>query len=233
MTGMMDDEELNIYCEYVLMPRLEAFADKAHEAGVEAYITADRKGLPAVALNAGEGRFIISYTPLDVDWEALMDLDPDSCIMLLTATLRLASDELEDNAGRLVFPEEQLPDFRTFMGLLESGIWMRDNALNLEYTEADVIPKLNGLLQVLDEAGLEHTEVLYREGATPVILAESGGSAYEFSWIHFDEDTYLLRIAYRSNEDYADAMLFPEGSAMEEADHYDKLLGIFERYSLQ
>ncbi|MBR6257356.1 MAG: hypothetical protein IKR23_08255 [Lachnospiraceae bacterium] len=45
--------------------------------------------------------------------------------------------------------------------------------------------------------------------------------------------TFLLRIAYRSNEDYTDAMLFPEGSAMEEADHYDKLLGIFERYSLQ
>jgi len=233
MTGLMDDEELNIYCEYVLMPRLNELADKAHEAGVDAYLTADRKQLPAVAVDSGEGRFIISYTPLDIDWEDLMDLKRDSCVMLLTATLRLATDELEEQTGRLIFPEEQLPDFESLLALIKSGIWMRKNALDTVYAEADVLPKLNGLLPLLDENGLEHTGVLYPEGVSPMILVESAGAAYEFSYIHFDEDTYLLRIAYRDNPDYADAMLFPEGSAMEEAEYYDKVLGIFEKFSIQ
>ena len=233
MTEMMDDEELNIYCEYVLMPRLEELINKAVEAGADAYMTADRKGLPAVALNIGEGRFVISYMPLDVDWEALMDLERDSCVMLLTAGLRLSTDELEEETGKLIFPEEQLPEFETLSEILRSGIWMRENALNREYTGEEILPKLNGLIPLLDENGFEHTGIMYREGGTPVVLVESGESAYEFSWIHFDEDTYLLRIAYRGNEDYADAMVFPEGGAMEEPEYYDKVLGIFERYSRQ
>ena len=233
MTGLMDDEELNIYCEYVLMPRLKELVDMAHEAGADAYLTVDRKQLPAVALDSEEGRFIISYTPFDVDWEDLMDLKRDSCDLLLSATLRLSSDELEENTGRLIFPEKQMPGFEALLALLKSGIWMRENALDIVYAEADVLPKLNGLLPVLDDNGLEHTGVLYPEGVSPMILVESAGSPYEFSYVHLNEDTYLLRIAYRNNPDYADAMLFPEGSAMEEAEYYDKVLGIFERYSLQ
>ena len=233
MTGLMNDEELNIYCEYVLMPRLNVLVDMAHEAGADAYLTVDRKQLPAVALDSEEGRFILSYTPLDIDWEDLMELKRDSCVMLFSATLRLASDELEEQTGRLIFPEEQMPGFEILLALLKSGMWMRENALDSVYAGADVLPKLNGLLPLLDDNGFEHTGVLYPEGVSPMILVESAGSAYEFSYIHFDEDTYLLRIAYRDNPDYADAMLFPEGSAMEEAEYYDKVLGIFERFSIQ
>ena len=233
MTGLMDDEELNIYCEYVLMPRLEALLDKALEAGADAYMSVDSKGLPAIAVNSGDGKYIISYTPLDVDWEALMELERDSCIMLLTATLRLVTREPEKAIGQLIFPEENIPGLKKLMDILGSGIWMRRNALKLEKTGADVLPKLNGLLPLLDETGLEHTKVLYTEEGVSFVLVESAGSAYELSYEHFDEETYLLRIAYLENEDYADAMIFPEGSAMKEPEYYDKVLGIFERYSQQ
>ena len=233
MTDLMTEEELNIFCEYVLMPRLEALVNDALEAGADAYLSVDRKGLPAVALNTEEGRFILSYTPLDVDWEALMDLERDSCVMLFKAALRLASDELEEENGRLIFPEEQLPDFNTLLELLRSGLWLRENALNYNNRSDDVIPKLNALLPVFDEADLEHTAVLYPEDGMPLVLVESAGSAYEFTYINFNGDNYLLRVAYRDNEGYADALLFPESSAMEDALYYEKLLGIFERYSRQ
>ncbi len=233
MVDIMDDEELNIFCEYVLMPRLEALQAKAAEEGIDAYLSVDSRGLPALAVNSGDNKFIISCEPLDVDWEALMDLERDSCIMLIRATLRLASRKMEKNVGMLVFPEEDMPSFKTLTDILGSGVWMRENALSSEYKGEDVLPKLYGLLSILDEADLEHTEVFYPEDGSPFILVESDGYAYEFSWIHFNEDTYLLRIAYRENEQYADAMIFPEGDEMGTADHYDKLLGIFERYSLQ
>ncbi len=236
----MDEREINIFCEYVLLPRLNRFLEYAKDSGLDAFLTIGGDGLPAIEIESKEGGILVSMEALETDWEMLEDLSPDACVLMIRITLRLSGADAMEKAGFMLFPEEAVSDAESFLmcvSLTRSGIWLKDNAVNVGCDKEEEVmaayPRLNALSDLIGEAGLEYTDIFNIPGEWPFVIADSAGKAIRLSYIMLsDNDEWLLRMTAENDEGENVAAVFPESGKMKDAEFYEKEIGIFERYYL-
>ena len=235
---MVNDKELNVLCEYIYMPRLERFLDIALKAGYTAFLSVGGDGLPALEIDTEDGEFAISLLAYDTDIEEPEEVEDGDYELMVRMYLRTNGYDDDKKAGYMIFPYEATEKDSDFAGCLElftSGIWALNvpEKIGCDSTVSTYMaaPRLLELSELLAEADINHTEIIYRDGEWPRIIANCSDRVVTFSYILFgDDEGWVLRMQTENEEGIVKTALFPDFGEMRKSEFYEKELALFERF---
>ncbi|MBR5420891.1 MAG: hypothetical protein IK115_07080 [Lachnospiraceae bacterium] len=232
----MDEREWNIFCEYVLLPRIAFLEKLSEEAGVSGYRSINADGTPVYILDTATGSFMLQYEELEIDWEALEELEKNAAALMIRILPLPWTESVSEKLGYMVIPEESLSeaeDLSLLAAILENGIWAKTARIPECPPEAayETLARMNALEEALCDEELDHADVQIFEGEWPELLLESDSRVFGLSFLPFDDtESYLLQIRYfdEARGEYL-RMMFPERGGIRPSGFYEKELGIFER----
>ncbi len=235
---MVNEKEINVLCEYIYMPRLERFLDIAAKTGYTAFLSVGGDGLPALEVDTEDGEFAISLLAYDTDIEEPEEVEDGDFELMVRMYLRTNGYAGDRKAGCMTFPyeiTEKDSDFVRCLELLTSGIWLEDVSKNIgcdsTVSAYMAAPRLLELSELLAEADINHTEIIYRDGDWPRIIANCGDKAVTFSYILFgDDEGWVLRMQAEDEDGNVKTALFPDFGEMRKSEFYEKELALFERF---